>query len=73
MEILNAQSKTTYAVCSGISKAAASRLDNWEKLMAFNETYIYLQELKREGIIKEGMNDKIFSLYLYLIIPNFKV
>jgi len=30
--------------------------------MALNETYVYLQEIKREGVIKEEMNDK-FLVY----------
>lgn len=53
LQSLNAQAKTTYAICAEISTAASSRWDDWEKFMALNETYVYLQELKREGAIKE--------------------
>jgi glyoxylase-like metal-dependent hydrolase (beta-lactamase superfamily II) len=53
LQSLNTQPKTTYTVSAEISKAASSRWDNWEKLMALNETYVYLQELKREDVIKE--------------------
>jgi len=56
---LNAQHKTTYSVSVEISKSAASRLDNWEKLMALNETYVYLQELKREGAIQETIDGNV--------------
>ena len=59
LQSLNEQPKTTYAVSADISKAASSRWDNWEKLMALNETYVYLQELKREGAIKEMMEGNI--------------
>jgi glyoxylase-like metal-dependent hydrolase (beta-lactamase superfamily II) len=53
LQCLNAQPKTTYAISAEISGAAASRWDDWEKFMALNGTYVYLQELNREGVIKE--------------------
>ena len=59
LQSLNEQPKTTYTVSADISKAASARWDNWEKLMALNETYVYLQELKREGAISEMMEGNI--------------
>ena len=59
LQCLNSRPKTTYAISAEVSKAAASRWDNWEKLMALNETYVYLQELKREGAIQETMEGNI--------------
>jgi glyoxylase-like metal-dependent hydrolase (beta-lactamase superfamily II) len=53
LQSLNAKPKTTYAISAEISGAVSSRWDDWEKFMALNETYVYLQELKREGVIKE--------------------
>ena len=59
LQSLNTQPKTTYAICAEISGAAASRWDDWEKFMALNETYVYLQELKREDVIKETMEGNV--------------
>jgi glyoxylase-like metal-dependent hydrolase (beta-lactamase superfamily II) len=59
LQSLHGQPQTTYTVSAEISKAASSRWDNWEKLMALNETYVYLQELKREGAISEKMEGNI--------------
>ncbi len=56
---LNAQPKTTYAVSAQVSGAASARWDDWEKFMALNETYVYLQELKREGAIKEEIDGEV--------------
>ena len=59
LQSLNAQPKTTYAISAELSGAASSRWDDWEKLMALNGTYVYLQELKREGVIKETTEGNI--------------
>ena len=59
LQSLNTQPKTTYAICAEISKAAASRWDDWEKFMALNETFVYLQYLKREGVIKETIEGNV--------------
>ena len=59
LQSLNTQPKTTYAICAEISGVAASRWDDWEKFMALNETYVYLQELKREDVIKETMKGNV--------------
>ena len=59
LQSINTQPKTTYAICAEISGAAASRWDDWEKFMALNETYVYLQELKREDVIKETMEGNV--------------
>ena len=56
---LNTQPKTAQAISAEISGAAALRWDNWLKLMALNETYVYLQELRREGAIKEKMDGNV--------------
>ena len=57
--ILNAHPKTTYNVCSEMIGAAAANWDDWEKFMALNETHVYLQELKRDGTIKEMITDGV--------------
>ena len=64
LQSLNSLPKTSYDICAEVSKAAASRWDNWEKLMALNETYVYLQELKREGVVKEEMNNAVLGYTL---------
>ncbi len=61
LQSLNAQPKTTYSISAEVSGAGASRWDDWEKFMALNETYVYLQELEREGAIIEELNDKILG------------
>ncbi len=50
---MGVQPKTTYTICGEMIGAAAANWDDWEKFMALNETYVYLQELKRDGVIKE--------------------
>jgi glyoxylase-like metal-dependent hydrolase (beta-lactamase superfamily II) len=59
LQSLNGQPKTTYAISAEISGVAAARWDDWEKFMALNETYVYLQELKREDVIKEMMEGNV--------------
>ncbi len=59
LEILNAHPKTTYHICSEMIGAAAANWDDWEKFMALNETHVYLQELKRDGAIKETITDSV--------------
>jgi glyoxylase-like metal-dependent hydrolase (beta-lactamase superfamily II) len=49
---LNTETKTTYAISH---KMFGSTLSDFDKFLALNETLIYLQELKFEGAIKEGM------------------
>lgn len=53
--------ETTYDICREMIGAAAVDWDDWEKFMSLNETYVYLQELKRDGSVKENMvNDVIY-------------
>jgi len=59
LEILNTHPKTTYNICSEMIGAAAANWDDWEKFMALNETHVYLQELKRDGAIKEIITDGV--------------
>ncbi|MBP1711551.1 MAG: zn-dependent hydrolase, including glyoxylase [Deltaproteobacteria bacterium] len=54
-QILKSEPKTTFTVCSELIGAAAANWDDWEKFMALNETYVYLQALKRDGAIQETM------------------
>lgn len=54
-KFLTARPKTTFEVCSDIIGNAAANWDDWEKFMALNETYVYLQALKHEGVIQETM------------------
>jgi glyoxylase-like metal-dependent hydrolase (beta-lactamase superfamily II) len=61
LQCLHDQPKTTYEISAGISKAAASRWDDWEKLMALNETYVYMQELKRENAIIETTEGNVLA------------
>jgi glyoxylase-like metal-dependent hydrolase (beta-lactamase superfamily II) len=58
LENIGARPKTTYAICGEIMGAAAY-WDDWEKFMAFNETYVYLQKLKRDGAVKENIIDNV--------------
>jgi len=61
LTIINTEPKTTFAICGEMIGAAAANRDDWEKFMALNETYVYLQELKRDGSITEKMmNDVLF-------------
>ncbi|MRS03253.1 MBL fold metallo-hydrolase [bacterium] len=55
LESLNAKPKTTYGICGEMLGSSAANWDDWEKFMALNETYVYLQELKRDGAIQESM------------------
>ncbi|NMC90364.1 MAG: MBL fold metallo-hydrolase, partial [Smithella sp.] len=47
--------QTTFGICEETIGAVA---DDWEKFMVLNETYVYLQQLKREGVIWEGILGK---------------
>lgn len=55
LKSLDAGSRTTFAVCANFIGAAAADWDDWEKFMALNEIYVYLQELKRDGAVTETM------------------
>ena len=59
LKSLGVQPKTTYTICGEMIGAAAANWDDWEKFMALNETYVYLQELKRDGAIKENIIDGV--------------
>lgn len=59
LEILNAHPKTTYNICSEMIGVAATNWDDWEKFMALNATYVYLQELKSDGMIQETMDHDV--------------
>lgn len=59
LKSLSTLPKTTCAICSEIIGTAGADWDDWEKFMAFNETYVYLQELKRDGAIKETIMDNV--------------
>ncbi|PKN18509.1 MAG: hypothetical protein CVU71_13565 [Deltaproteobacteria bacterium HGW-Deltaproteobacteria-6] len=58
---LSTKPRTTYAICAEVIGEAAADWDDWDKFMALNETYVYLQELKRDGALKESLiNDILF-------------
>lgn len=57
LDIVGAEPKTTYAICGELIGAQAANWDDWEKFMALNETYVYLQELRRDVAISETMKD----------------
>lgn len=59
LKSLSNRPKTTYTICGEMIGAAAANWDDWEKFMALNETYVYLQELKRDGSIEENMMDSV--------------
>jgi len=59
LTIINTEPKTTFAICGEMIGAASAHWDDWEKFMALNETYVYLQELKRDGAIQENMMDDV--------------
>lgn len=52
---IGARPQTTFGICEETIGMVA---DDWEKFMALNETYVYLQQLKREGAIQESILDK---------------
>jgi glyoxylase-like metal-dependent hydrolase (beta-lactamase superfamily II) len=61
LKCVSREPRTTFAVCGALIGAAAAGWDDWEKFMALNETYVYLQELKRDGAIQESLNqDTLF-------------
>ncbi len=51
--------KTTFGICMDLIGPVAANWDDWEKFMALNDTYVYLQELKRDGVIRETMDNGI--------------
>ena len=53
---VNGIPKTTYALANEIF---GSNMPDFEKFLALNETFVYLQELKFEGRIKEKMDGKV--------------
>ncbi len=59
LTIINTEPKTTFTICGEMIGVAAANWDDWEKFMALNETYVYLQELKRDGAIQENMMDNV--------------
>jgi len=59
LTIINTEPKTTFAICGEMIGAASAHWDDWEKFMALNATYVYLQELKRDGAIQENMMDDV--------------
>ncbi|MEE9912121.1 MAG: MBL fold metallo-hydrolase [Deltaproteobacteria bacterium] len=57
--IIGTEPKTTYDICGVLVGATADNWDDWEKFMALNETFVYLQELRRDGAIFETMKDHV--------------
>ena len=64
VSLIGAEPKTTFAVCSELIGQAAANWDDWEKFMALNETYVYLQALIRDGSINETLLDDILYYFL---------
>ena len=56
LESIGREPKTTYGICAGLIGTAAANWDDWEKFMALNETYVYLQQLKKDGAIHESVS-----------------
>ncbi len=61
LKMLGAGPKTTFSVCAELIGEAAANWDDWEKFMALNETYVYLQALKSQGALREMMHENILS------------
>ena len=61
LKMLGGEPKTTFAVCAELIGEAAANWDDWEKFMALNETYVYLQALKSQGVLRETMHENILS------------
>jgi glyoxylase-like metal-dependent hydrolase (beta-lactamase superfamily II) len=59
LKCVSREPRTTFAVCGAMIGAAAAGWDDWEKFMALNETYVYLQELKLDGAIRESLKEDI--------------
>ena len=55
---LNSASKTARAMAQEIF---GEDLPDFEKFLALNETFVYLQELKAEGAISKKMDNNVFS------------
>jgi len=51
--------KTTFGICMDLIGPIAANWDDWEKFMALNDTYVYLQELKRDGVIIEATDHDV--------------
>lgn len=58
-QLISQTPQTTFAICTATLGAKAANLDDWEKFMALNETYVYLQELKLNGAIQEFMDHDV--------------
>ncbi|HPV48783.1 MAG TPA: MBL fold metallo-hydrolase [Smithellaceae bacterium] len=58
-KILNDRPKSVFGITGEILGTAGAARDDWEKFMALNETYVYLQELKREGTVIETASDGV--------------
>lgn len=69
IQIIGSEPKTTFTICADLIGAVAANWDEWEKFMALNETYVYLQELRREGAIKETMADDVLYYTSNLAFP----
>ncbi|MFO7568987.1 MAG: MBL fold metallo-hydrolase [Smithellaceae bacterium] len=59
LKTLSAEPKTTFTLCAELIGRAAANWDDWEKFMALNETYVYLQALRRDGVIQEILRDQV--------------
>jgi len=51
--------QTTFGICARLIGEAAAAWDDWEKFMALNETYVYLQQLKKDGRIRETLTSGV--------------
>jgi len=56
---IGSEPRTTFAICMDLIGPVAANWDDWEKFMALNDTYVYLQVLKRDGVVRETMDDGI--------------
>jgi glyoxylase-like metal-dependent hydrolase (beta-lactamase superfamily II) len=56
LDRLSTEPRTTYSISHDM---CGPRLSDFDKLLALNETIVYLKELKAEGIIKEDAADNV--------------
>ncbi|MBP7341102.1 MAG: MBL fold metallo-hydrolase [Smithellaceae bacterium] len=59
LNLVDRTPKTTFGICAQLIGAAAATWDDWEKFMALNETFVYLQQLRRDGQIRETLTNGV--------------
>ncbi len=63
LKSIGAEPRTTFDICAAVTGPAAANWDDWEKFMALNDAYVYLQELKRDGAICETLEGGVLRYF----------